>query len=133
MTARRHQERVAEKHAQTAIGGNRSWLDHQHHARLEHLVEAFTIQMLVEYVRTGSHQVDAMNVDRTGLRAVLAEEPPGGARVLERSVGANGLDHALEAGQNDVVEETPHVCRRLADTHRRADLSGVAAVPGGEL
>ena len=114
----RPDERVAEEHAQRTVGGDRRRLDHQDHARLEHVVGVLTLDAVCEDVRTRSYQVDAVQVDGARLRTMLAEEATGGARVLQRAVRSDGIHHALETGQNDLVEEAAHFCRRFADAHR---------------
>src|SRR5918998_1752097 len=69
-------------------------------------------------VRPVRDEVDAVHVDRPRLHAVVAEEPAGGAQVLDRLAGADLGDHALVAGAGDLVPEAAHGIRRLAEADR---------------
>src|SRR5262252_4785904 len=133
VTVRRDDEGMAEKNPEQAVRRDRVGLRHSHHAGLEYLVVLARLGAFGEYMRGGANDVDAVDLGRTRLHAVLAKELCCDAHIVDRIARFDLGNDALVAGQSDLVPEFLYYVGRLADADRRADLRRVAPIAGRKL
>src|SRR5262245_55599266 len=89
--------------------------------------------MVGEDMGFGANKIDAVNVDGSRLHSFLPIKAGGLDELVQMMTCSRYIHHALEARQHDLIEETPHLRWRLAQTNRRADLRTVASVTCGKL
>src|SRR5437899_3570825 len=79
-----HDEGVAEKDPERAVGRDRVRLRHDDHAGLKHHVDLFTLYMLGADMRVVGDEIDAVALRRPRLHALVAEELRRNTHVLGR-------------------------------------------------
>src|SRR5512140_969966 len=91
-------KRVAEEYSEHAVGGDGIRLNHEHHAGLEHLFVLLGLYVIREGVWLGTHEIDAMNMNRPRLDAALAVKLSRLDKFIQVMPRARDGDHLLETG-----------------------------------
>src|SRR6266853_22813 len=118
---------------ESAVRRDRIWLRHGHHAGLEDLIILTRLGALCEHVRGRGDDIDAVDLRRARLYALVAKELRRNADIIDRVAGPDLGDDPPIAGERDLVPEPLHHFGRLSDADRRADLGRVAALARRKL
>ena len=124
---------MAEEDAEHPVRRDRVGLRHGHHAGQEDLVGLARLGAFGEDMRRRRDDVDAVDLGRARLHALLAEELRGDPYIVDRIAGLYLSDDLAIAGERDLLPEFAHHLGRRPQADGRADLRRIAAIAGGEL
>src|SRR4030095_3810539 len=96
----RNNEGVTKEDAELAVGGDRSGLNHQHHAGVKTLLVLFGLHVVGEDMRLGADEIDAVNVDGPRLDSTSAIKASGLDQLVQMMAGSRPVHPSPGARQH---------------------------------